>query len=301
MTDPFEALRDPTTPATPDPAFAARLRDQLTRAVLDQPPRGDTMTTHTTPRTTAWPPTLTPYIVVSDARAALAWYTEVLAATPRGEPHVNPDGTIGHMEIALGDAVLMFAEASDLWPDVPVQAPDNPTTFSHSLHLDVPDVDATIALARRRGATVQREPADQPYGRGATIVDPFGHRWLIVTPPPTATRARQGDIVQVTMVTPDATRTKTFYEAVLDIPFTTASVAGAWDAHDTNPRFGTWTPDNTPPQTELCFKVDDITAAADRVHTAGGTTGDINRRPYGLTVECVDDQGIRFQLWQPAP
>jgi hypothetical protein len=23
------------------------------------------------------------------------------------------------------------------------------------------------------------------------------------------------------------------------------------------------------------------------------------RRPYGLLVECVDDQGAHFQLWQP--
>ncbi|MFL6124306.1 VOC family protein, partial [Actinophytocola sp.] len=186
MTDPFDALREPVVPATPDPLFAARLRERLTRAVLNQE---DTMTTQPTTqpatrRAPAWPPTLTPYIVVADARAALDWYTEVLGAQPRGEPHIDSDGTIGHMEVDLGDAVLMFAEKSDLYPEVPVQAPDSPTTFSHSLHLDVPNVDDTVALARRRGAAVEREPADQPYGRGAVIVDPFGHRWLLLTPPP---------------------------------------------------------------------------------------------------------------------
>lgn len=176
MTDPFEALREPVHPVAPDPSFARQLRARLTRAVLNQ---GDTMAI----QTPAWPPTLTPYIVVSDARAALEWYVEVLGGQPRGEPHVNADGTIGHMEVGLGNAVLMFAETSDLYPDVPVRAPDSPTTFSHTLHLQVADVDETVVLARRRGATVEREPTDEPYGRGAVIVDPFGHRWIVLTPP----------------------------------------------------------------------------------------------------------------------
>jgi uncharacterized glyoxalase superfamily protein PhnB len=77
----------------------------------------------------------------------------------------------------------MLAEASGLWPDVPVRAPDSPATFSHSLHLEVDDVDARTELARRGGAAVEREPADQPYGRAAVIVDPFGHRWILLRAP----------------------------------------------------------------------------------------------------------------------
>ena len=34
MTDPFEALREPVTPADPDPDFARRLRQRLTREVF---------------------------------------------------------------------------------------------------------------------------------------------------------------------------------------------------------------------------------------------------------------------------
>ena len=112
MSDPFEAapseaafraLREPVAPVAPDPSFAARLRERLTRAVLDQ---GDTMAIQTTRRAPAWPPTLTPYIVVSDARAALDWYTEVFGARLRGEPHVDSDGTIGHMEVDLGLSLI---------------------------------------------------------------------------------------------------------------------------------------------------------------------------------------------------
>jgi uncharacterized glyoxalase superfamily protein PhnB len=192
MTDPFEALREPVTPVDPDPEFARRLRMRLGREVIASP--GGVMSQQTAAsqveQELAWPPTLAPYIVVSDARRAMDWYVEVFGAQRRGALHVNPDGTIGHAEVSIGDAVLMFSEASDLWPDVPVRAPESPATFSHSLHLDVDDVDGTTDRARRSGASVEREPADQPYGRGSVIVDPFGHRWILVRPPGRATRRR---------------------------------------------------------------------------------------------------------------
>ncbi len=144
-------------------------------------------------REPAWAPTLTPYIVVSDARRAMDWYVEVFGAQRRGELHVNADGTIGHAKVGIGDAVLMFAEVSGLWPDVPARAPDSPATFSHTLHLEVDDVDGTTERARRSGASVEREPADQPYGRGSVIVDPFGHRWMLLRPPARAGLARPTD------------------------------------------------------------------------------------------------------------
>jgi uncharacterized glyoxalase superfamily protein PhnB len=192
MTDPFEALREPVTPVDPGADFARRLRMRLGQEVVA--PSGGNMSQQTAAtqveREPAWPPTLTPYIVVSDARRAMDWYVEVFGAQRRGELHVNADGTIGHAEVGIGDAVLMFSEASDIWPDVPVRAPDSPMTFSHSLHLEVDDVDGATERARRGGASVEREPAEQPHGRAAVIVDPFGHRWLLVRPPRPATRLR---------------------------------------------------------------------------------------------------------------
>jgi uncharacterized glyoxalase superfamily protein PhnB len=185
MTDPFEALREPVAPVDPDTDFAGRLRTRLTQAVFTL--SGGTMSQPAVmtqvERQPARPPALTPYITVSDARRAMDWYVEVFGAQRRGEPHVNADGTIGHAEVGIADAVLMFAEPSDLWPEVPVRAPDSPATFSHSLHLTVPDVDVTTERARRAGASVEREPADQPYGRSSAIVDPFGHRWILLRPP----------------------------------------------------------------------------------------------------------------------
>jgi len=300
MIDPFEALREPVTPVDPDPGFARRLRQRLTREVFASP--GGTMSQQTVAaraqREPAWPPTLTPYIVVSDARRAMDWYVEVLGGQPRGELYVNADGTIGHAEVGIGDAVLMFAEASDLWPDVPVRAPDSPATFSHTLHLQVDDVDGTTERARRSGAAVEREPTDQPYGRGSVIVDPFGHRWMLLRPPPRATRMRQGDVANVTMVARDAHRAKEFYEAVLQVPFSSAH-PGAWSTDVTRPRLSIWSPEGAEPEVQLSYRVDDIAAAVERVRAAGGHADEPARRPYGLHTDCIDDQGVTFRLWQP--
>jgi uncharacterized glyoxalase superfamily protein PhnB len=299
MTDPFEALREPVTPVEPDPDFAGRLRMRLTREVFASP--GGTMSQQTVAtraqREPAQPSTLTPYIVVSDARRAMDWYVEVFGAQRRGELHVNADGTIGHAEVGIGGAVLMFAEASDLWPDVPVRAPDSPVTFSHTLHLEVDDVDASTERARRSGASVEREPTDQPYGRGAVIIDPFGHRWMLLRPPTEATRLRQGDVANVTMLTGDTLRAKEFYEAVLQVSFSSGH-PGAWRTDDVTPPLSILP--GAGPEVQLSYRVDDIEAAASRVRAAGGRADKPERKPYGLLVECVDDQGTTFRLWQPA-
>ena len=306
MTDPFQALREPVRPADPDPDFAGRLRMRLTREVFASP--GGTMTQQTvaTPveREPAPAPALTPYIVVSDARRAMDWYVEVFGAQRRGEPHVNADGTIGHAELGIGDGVLMFSEASGLWPDVPVRAPESPVTFSHSLHLEVDDVDASTERARRGGASLEREPAEAPYGRAAVIVDPFGHRWILLRPPARATRLRQGDVANVTIMARDANRAKEFYQAVLRVPFS-AGHPGTWRTEETRPPLGIMplgimSPADAEPGVQLSYRVDDIGAAVERVRVAGGRADEPERRAFGLTALCVDDQGVSFRLWQPA-
>jgi uncharacterized glyoxalase superfamily protein PhnB len=300
MTDPFEALREPVMPVDPDPEFAGRLRMRLTREVFAT--TGGTVSQQAVAtaveREPAWPPSLTPYIVVSDARRAMDWYVEVFGAQRRGALHVNADGTIGHAEVGIGDAVLMFAEPSDLWPDVPVRAPDSPATFSHTLHLEVDDVDASTERARRSGAAVEREPVDQPYGRGSVIVDPFGHRWMLLRRPARATRLRQGDVANVTMAARDALRAKEFYEAVLQVPFSPGH-PGTWRTSETMPPLGIRSSQGAVHEVQLSYRVDDIAAAVDRVRAAGGHADEARRQPYGLHAECVDDQGAVFRLWQP--
>lgn len=256
---------------------------------------------HATPERTAgtaavtWGPTLAPYLAVADARRAIAWYTEVFDARGRGEPYMGPDGSIGHAELGIGDAVLMLSEGST---EVPVQPPRGEGTFSHTIHVQVPDADDTVRRARRQGAEVEREPVDEPYGRVAVIVDPFGHRWMINEPPPGARRNREGDVAYITMGVPDDARAREFYGEVLGWRFTPGSVPGGWNVPDVEPRVGlAGRGEGT--EIQLCFRVGDIDSATARVRARGGSAGPVERKPYGLMAECLDDQGTVFQLWQP--
>ena len=83
----------------------------------------------------------------------------------------GPDGSIMHAEIRIGDSIVMMGEPGDRFSPMPA-----------SLHLYVPDVDATYRRAIAAGATSLREPADQFYGdRSAGVRDSGGNEWWIST------------------------------------------------------------------------------------------------------------------------
>lgn len=121
---------------------------------------------------------LTPYIIVKDARAAIAFYERVFGA--KEEYRIpNPDGTIGHAELQIGAGRLMLA---DEHPAFGALSPPSIGGTPVKLHLYVADVDATMALAGKEGATVLRPAQDQFYGdRSGMIADPFGHQWFLGT------------------------------------------------------------------------------------------------------------------------
>lgn len=279
MPDPLQVLRLPNTPAEPDPGFASTLRARLARA-LD--PTGARVSA------------LTPYLAVNDARRAMGWYGEVFGARVDGQPYDMPDGRIGHAELLLGEQRLML---SDAYPEIGVVAPTGAGT-SVSLHLSVSDVDAVTAAARDAGAEVVRPPADQPYGRSAALLDPFGHRWMVMTPPGAVAPPSRVDYL--TIATPDVPRTKAFFGALLGWRFTPGSVPDGWQVEGLTPPAGLWG-GAAEHGVSLTFSVDDVAAAVKRVRELGGAAGEPAARPYGLLADCADDQGVGFSLLQPTP
>ena len=116
---------------------------------------------------------------MDDARAAIDWYREVYDARIVMDPVVMDDGRIGHVELAIGDSVVLMA---DEFPEIGVRAPSSLGGTPVSLVVSVPDADTTFATAVRAGATSERPVADQPYGgRAGWLIDPFGHRWNVST------------------------------------------------------------------------------------------------------------------------
>jgi PhnB protein len=123
-------------------------------------------------------PRISPYLVVQDAKRALAWYVEALGAVEIARLP-GPGGTVMHGEVRIGESVVMLGEES---PGHGAHAPGHYGGTSVSLVCYVEAVDEAFARAVAAGATVEREPADQPFGdRMGTIVDPFGHRWHLST------------------------------------------------------------------------------------------------------------------------
>ena len=93
---------------------------------------------------------------------------------------MQPDGRVGHAQLRIGSGGIMLA---DEFPEYDNVGPRTLGGTPVSLHLVVPDVDATVAAAVAAGATIEREVSLEFYGsRSGTIIDPFGHRWNVQTP-----------------------------------------------------------------------------------------------------------------------
>jgi len=119
---------------------------------------------------------LSTFLTVADANAAIAFYTNVLGAKEKYRM-TEPSGRVGHAELDFDGMTLMIA---DEYPELNLRAPQPGSGFSTSLHLQVDNADAVIERAVQQGATLERPPVDQFFGeRTGTIIDPFGHRWLI--------------------------------------------------------------------------------------------------------------------------
>lgn len=123
---------------------------------------------------------LTIYICPRDAAAAIDWYGEVFGAVETSDRFTDPDGRVGHAEIKIDGTRILL---SDAHPDYGAVAPEpGAVTATFALSVYVPDVDATMAVAEKAGATIQRPAEDQFYGsRMGTMIDPFGVRWMVNT------------------------------------------------------------------------------------------------------------------------
>ncbi len=121
---------------------------------------------------------ITPYLSVKGGSEAIEFYKKAFGAEEVMRLP-NPDGTLGHAEIKIGDAVVMLADESSDYGNL------SPKTLGGSavrLHMYVEDVDAFFDRAIAAGAKVLIPLADQFYGdRSGRLEDPYGHVWLVST------------------------------------------------------------------------------------------------------------------------
>ena len=320
MADPFSVLRAPVTPADPDPAFAARLRARLERA-LDLPEG----------------------VAVSDTGAIMQPHPAPVAATRRrGAREVAEDqaqrgarpprpGDIGYASLWIPDigraeafyaAVFGWAYEPSHNPrarQVPGATPPQGlwggqprSTLFCSYVVD----DAAAAAARVRAAGGQAgDPIERPYGMVADCTDNQGTRFAVHQYPagsqpgagaagtagasaagPVAA-ARDGDLAYITFEVADSRLARDFYGAVLGWRFAPGRIADGWQVEGTTPMAGL-SGGHAEATTVPMWRVADLRTAVGRVRAAGGTAAEPRQEPYGLTADCADDQGTRFYLGQ---
>jgi PhnB protein len=115
--------------------------------------------------------TVTPYVAAKGADRFLDFVEAVLTTDKAGRVR-NPDGTIGHAEIRIGDSVVMAFDSRPEWPFTPA-----------FLSVYVDDPDAVVEKALNNGATMVTEVTTSRIvgERGARVKDPVGNIWWIQT------------------------------------------------------------------------------------------------------------------------
>jgi predicted enzyme related to lactoylglutathione lyase len=320
MADPFSVLRAPVTPADPDPAFAARLRARLERA-LDLPEgvavsdTGAIMQPHPAP------------VAATRRRGA----SEVAGDQPQRGARTPRPGDIGYASLWIPDigraeafyaAVFGWAYEPSHNPrarQVPGAAPPQGlwggqprSTLFCSYVVD----DAVAAAARVRAAGGHAgDPIERPYGVVAECTDNQGTRFAVYqyaagSQPGAgaagtagagaagpAAAARDGDLAYVTFEVADSRLARDFYGAVLGWRFAPGRIADGWQVEGTTPMAGL-SGGHAGATTVPMWRVADLRAAVGRVRAAGGTATEPRQEPYGLTADCADDQDTRFYLGQ---
>ncbi|MEJ3651750.1 VOC family protein [Actinomycetes bacterium KLBMP 9759] len=113
---------------------------------------------------------ITPWIIGPDTNGMIEYLIRAFDAVELGRV-VGEDGTIGHAEVRIGDAMVMLFDSRPDWPATPA-----------FLRLYVEDAAATHRRAVEAGGTSITEVTHLAFGdRVGRVRDPFGNLWWIQT------------------------------------------------------------------------------------------------------------------------
>ena len=129
-------------------------------------------------------PRIAPYLTVSPAAAAIAFYTAAFGAKQRALMPALDGLRIAHCELLINGGSVMLADAFLELGQTRAPMPAEQVTMSVSVEYDEPkEVDEVCARASSLGAKIETQPTNTFWGtRFATLRDPFGHRWILNAP-----------------------------------------------------------------------------------------------------------------------
>jgi len=113
--------------------------------------------------------TVNPYLIVRHLAGVVAFCEAAFGA--RVIERLEDDGRLAHVEMLVGDSIVMGGEA-----------PNDERHQPANLYVYLPDCDAAYARAVAAGGRSIMEPATMFYGdRHGGVVDPGGNTWWIAT------------------------------------------------------------------------------------------------------------------------
>lgn len=122
-------------------------------------------------------PQIAPILLYEDVAGALDWLAKAFGFEEAGQRYTGSDGKVNHASMAFGTGFIMIGN-----PGTDYRNPKRLGQATQILYVYVEDVDRHYEQAKKAGAAIMQEPADQFYGdRRYGTVDPEGHRWYFAS------------------------------------------------------------------------------------------------------------------------
>ncbi len=123
--------------------------------------------------------TVTPYLTVNNAAAAIAFYEAAFGAEEKTRICGEDGRTVLHSELKIGNSIVLL---NDEIPEAGILSPVSLGGTPTLIHLYINDVDELWQQALAAGATELVPLADTYWGdRCGKLLDPFGHAWSIAS------------------------------------------------------------------------------------------------------------------------
>ena len=129
-------------------------------------------------------PRVAPYLTVSPAYAAIAFYATVFGAQQKALMPALDGLRVMHCELEINGGAVMLADVFPEMGNTRVPIPADPATVTVSLEYDDPaEIEAIQERALSLGGRAELGPMNSFWGtRFCTFRDPFGHRWMLNAP-----------------------------------------------------------------------------------------------------------------------
>jgi PhnB protein len=112
--------------------------------------------------------TVTPWIILKDVDSFIEFLKDALGAEELGRV-LNEDGTIGHAEVKIGDAIAMMFDSAVGWPETP-----------QFLRLYVEDSQAVYDRMIAAGCRPVTQLTEMAWGdKVGRVADPWGNLWWL--------------------------------------------------------------------------------------------------------------------------